>query len=233
MLLTHGYSATSQMWTSQVQALSKRHTLILWDMRGHGQSDSPTQDGAYSEALTTEDMAALLDHLGFDNAVVGGLSLGGYMSLAFYADCPNRVNALLIIDTGPGYKRDEARERWNKQAIEMADAIEKHGTKALAGGSPERAQSVHKNLQGLVRAGRTMLTQHSARVIESLTSIAVPTLVVAGALDAPFLAATDYMANKIPGATKMIIPEAGHAVNVDQPDAFNKTVEGFLETNGL
>ena len=60
LLLTHGYSATSQMWRPQIDALSRDHTLILWDMRGHGQSDSPADDGLYSEALTTQDMAALV-----------------------------------------------------------------------------------------------------------------------------------------------------------------------------
>ena len=64
LLLTHGYSATSQMWRPQIEALAAEHTLILWDMRGHGRSGSPADDSLYSEALTVADMAALLDHLG-------------------------------------------------------------------------------------------------------------------------------------------------------------------------
>ena len=233
ILLTHGYSATSQMWRGQIQALAEKHTLILWDIRGHGQSDSPVDESTYSEALTTADMAALLDHLGFERAVIGGLSLGGYMSLAFNADYPQRVNALLIIDTGPGYKNDIGREAWNKQANEMADTIARLGVDALAGGTAERSESVHNDLQGLVRAGRNMLTQHSPRVIESLVTIRVPALVVAGANDQPFLAATDYMARKIPGAQKVIVPEAGHAVNIDQPAAFNDVVQTFLDEHNL
>jgi pimeloyl-ACP methyl ester carboxylesterase len=200
---------------------------------GHGQSGSPEADALYSEALTTADIAALLDHLGFETAVIGGLSLGGYMSLAFYADFPERTDALLIIDTGPGYKRDEGRAAWNRQANASADAIEKHGLVALAGGSAERSKSVHKDLQGLVRAGRNMLIQSTPRVIESLPGIAVPTIVVAGAEDEPFLAATDYMAAKIPGAEKLIVPNAGHAVNLDQPEVFNAAIRSFLEANGL
>jgi len=84
LLLTHGYSSTSGMWQGQIEALSKHHKLILWDMRGHGQSDYPDDPNAYSEALTVADMAALLDEVGAGKAIVGGLSLGGYMSLAFY-----------------------------------------------------------------------------------------------------------------------------------------------------
>ena len=116
LLLTHGYSSTSAMWQGQIAALSKNHKLVLWDMRGHGQSDYPGDPAAYSEALTVADMAALLDEVGAASAIVGGLSLGGYMSLAFYRAHPERVSALLIIYTGPGFKRDDAREAWNKRA---------------------------------------------------------------------------------------------------------------------
>ncbi len=233
ILLTHGFSATSQMWREQIEALSRDHTLILWDMRGHGRSDAPADGAAYSEALTTADMAALLDHHGAERAVIGGLSLGGYMSLAFYADFPQRVDGLLVIDTGPGYKRDEAREAWNRQAGETARGIEQHGLDALAGGSAERAQAEHRDLNGLVRAARHMLTQHSPRVIELLPHIAVPTLVLAGAQDEPFLAATDYMAAKIPNARRVIVDDAGHAANMDQPAAFNAAVSGFLADHQL
>jgi pimeloyl-ACP methyl ester carboxylesterase len=100
LLLTHGYSSTSQMWQGQIEALSQQHKLVLWDMRGHGRSDYPDDPSAYSETLTVADMAALLDEVGADSAIVGGLSLGGYMSLAFYRAHPERVRTLLIIDTG-------------------------------------------------------------------------------------------------------------------------------------
>jgi len=228
LLLTHGYSATSQMWQGQIDALSKHYSLILWDMRGHGQSASPAHDSQYSEAHTVADMVALFDHLGFEQAVIGGLSLGGYMSLAFNVAHPERVNALLIIDTGPGYKKDAPREQWNDNARAMADAIEKQGAAALSGGSAERNLSTHNDYSGLARAGRFMLTQHTPRVIESLPHIRVPALVLAGAEDEPFLAATEYMANKIPHAQKVIIADAGHAVNLDQPEAFNQSVLAFL-----
>src|SRR3979411_2264573 len=113
LLLTHGYSSTSAMWQGQIEALSKHHKLVLWDMRGHGQSDYPDDPLAYSEALTVGDMGALLDKVGADNAIIGGLSLGGYMSLAFVRAHPERVWALLIIDTGPGFKRDYAHHACN------------------------------------------------------------------------------------------------------------------------
>jgi pimeloyl-ACP methyl ester carboxylesterase len=229
LLLTHGYSLTSAMWHGQIASLSERHKLVLWDMRGHGQSDYPDDPAAYSETLTVADMAALLDKVGADSAIVGGLSLGGYMSLAFYRAHPERVRALLIIDTGPGFRKDEAREAWNKRAHDTADRFERKGLEALRSASGERSNASHRDASGLARAARGMLTQRDAGVIERLPDISVPSLVVVGADDAPFLAAADYMAAKIPGATKVVIPAAGHAVNIDQPQAFIDAVAPFLD----
>ena len=227
LLLTHGYSVTSEMWKGQVEALSKTHTLVLWDLRGHGRSDYPEDDAAYGEAETIGDMAALLDHVGAKRAVVGGLSLGGYMSLAFYRAHPERVSALLIIDTGPGFKKDEAREAWNKRARETAARFDREGLAALSSAS---RTANHRDASGLARAARGMLAQRDARVIEVLPEIKVPSLVVVGADDTPFIAASDYMAAKIPGAKKAVIPAAGHMSNIDQPQAFAEAVLPFLDS---
>jgi pimeloyl-ACP methyl ester carboxylesterase len=229
LLLTHGYSSTSTMWNGQIDALSKNYKLVLWDMRGHGQSDYPEDPAAYSEALTISDMAALLDEVGATSAIVGGLSLGGYMSLAFYRSHPERVRALLIIDTGPGFKKDDARDAWNKRAHDTGDRFEREGLAVLQSLSRERSSVSHRDASGLARAARGMLTQRDASVMESLPTITVPALVIVGADDTPFLAASDYMAAKIPGAKKMIIPAAGHAVNIDQPQAFVEAVLPFLD----
>ena len=229
LLLTHGYSSTSAMWKGQIEALSQHHQLVLWDMRGHGQSDYPDDPAAYSEALTVADMSALLDEIGAESAIVGGLSLGGYMSLAFYRAYPERVRALLIIDTGPGFKKDGARDAWNKRVHETGDRFEREGLAVLQSLSRERSSVSHRDASGLARAARGMLAQRDARVIESLPGITVPTLVVVGADDEPFLAASDYMATKIPGAKKVVIPAAGHAINIDQPQAFVEAVLPFLE----
>lgn len=229
LLLTHGYSSTSAMWHGQVDALAKDHTLILWDMRGHGQSDYPDDPKAYSEALTVGDMASILDAVGAERAIIGGLSLGGYMSLAFYRACPERARALLIIDTGPGFKKNDAREAWNARALATADKLEREGLDVLKAATRERATASHRNAKGLALAARGMLTQRDARVIELLPDIKVPALIVVGADDTPFLAASDYMAAKIPGAQKIVIPAAGHAVNIDQPKAFVDAVAPFLK----
>jgi len=233
LILTHGYSATSQMWAGQIDALAPHFKVVTWDMRGHGQSDYPDDQAAYSEEATVADMAALLDAVGAKEAVVGGLSLGGYMSLAFHATHPQRTRALLIVDTGPGYKNDEARNGWNENAIRRAERYEADGFGDLSKASAEVRLARHRDASGLARAARGMLTQKNARVIESLPSIAVPSLVVVGANDTPFLAASDYMAAKIPGAKKVVIPDAGHSANIDQPAAFNAALLGFLASARL
>src|SRR3981081_3486502 len=131
------------------------------------------------------------------------------MSLAFYRAYPERVSALLIIDTGPGFKKHDAREAWNKRAHDTGDRFEREGLAVLKSASRERSTVSHRDASGLARAARGMLTQRDARVIESLPNIKVPSLVVVGADDAPFLAASDYMTTKMPKAKKVGIPSPG------------------------
>jgi pimeloyl-ACP methyl ester carboxylesterase len=174
-------------------------------------------------------MATILDVVGAKRAIIGGLSLGGYMSLAFYRAHADRTRALLIIDTGPGFKKDDARETWNARARATADKLDQEGLAMLKSATRERATASHRNAKGLALAARGMLTQRDAAVMELLPNIKVPSLIVVGADDTPFLAASDYMAAKIPGAQKVVIPAAGHAVNIDQPKAFVDAVVPFLK----
>lgn len=228
VLLTHGYSATSKMWLGQIHSWSERYRVIAWDMRGHGRSDSPDDPSLYSEEDTVDDMAAILDECGVKRAVIGGLSLGGYMSLAFNLKYGERVRGLMLFDTGPGYKNDVAREGWNENARRRAAVFEERGLEAL-GRSEEVRVSSHSSAMGLAHAARGMLTQVDDRIIRSLPEIEVPVLVLAGEHDKPFLGATDYMALKIPNATKVIIAEAGHAANINQPERFNQSALAFLD----
>jgi pimeloyl-ACP methyl ester carboxylesterase len=227
LLLTHGYSASSAMWKPNLAVLAERRQIVTWDMRGHGRSGSPRDPSRYSEEASVADMAAILGACGIGRAAVGGLSLGGYLSLAFHLACPARVAGLLLCDTGPGFKRVEGRDRWNAYAEGRAGAFEQQGLAALST-SPEIGAGPHDPI-GLALAARGMLTQHDSRIIESLTSIRVPTLIVVGEHDEPFLAAGAYLEAKIPGAARAVIRNAGHASNIDQPAAFNRIATAFLE----
>ena len=227
LLLSHGYGATSRMWDGQVAAFADQHRVILWDMRGHGRSGDPADPAAYSQALSVGDMAAVLDACGAERAVIGGLSLGGVMSLAFHIACPARVRALVLCDTGPGFRNPDARAAWNGRALARARELEEKGLDALRGGGETRL-GTHRSARGLAGAARGMLAQFDASLIEALPTIRVPTLVLVGSEDKNFLAAADYMAGKIPGARQAVIPAAGHAANLDQPTAFNRAVGDFL-----
>jgi pimeloyl-ACP methyl ester carboxylesterase len=201
-------------------------------MRGHGQTVSPEDPTQYSLDLTVADMKALLDHLGIPRAVIGGLSLGGYVSLAFALAHPAMVEALIICDSGPGYRNAEAREKWNERARTRATDLETRGLAALGGRSRETQEAIqrHRSAQGLAHAARGMLAQTDARVIDSLPSIRVPTLVIVGDRDEPFVAPCEYMAKKIPGARLEVVRDAGHSSNLDQPDAFNRVFVEFLDS---
>lgn len=228
LLLSHGFAATSNMWHQQAEAFRDQNQVITWDMRGHGRSGSPDDATAYTAEETADDMASILDVLGHERAVIGGHSLGGYMSLVFAMKYPERVSALIIIDTGPGYKSDAPREKWNRMAAGLALHLERDGLETLSKLGSEIDASDHRSALGLAMAANGMLTQRDSAVIDSLSDIAAPTLVVVGEKDRPYLAASDYMAKKIPNATKVVIPNAGHAVNLHQPDDFNEVVGAFL-----
>jgi len=229
LLLTHGFGASGGMWSPNVAALASNRQVITWDMRGHGASDAPDDQSLYSHTACVGDMAALLDTVGAARAVVGGMSLGGYLSLIFHLSHPERAAGLLLIDTGPGFRDEQARESWNRWALGAADRLEESGTAGLNGG-PEQVQANHVHGgRGLAHAARGMLVQHDSTVIDSLAQIAVPTLILLGGRDEDYLAAAEVMANRIPRARKVVLAGAGHAANMDAPEEFNIAVREFLE----
>jgi pimeloyl-ACP methyl ester carboxylesterase len=232
VLLTHGHLSSRTAWNGQRRALGDRHRVISWDIRGHGQTESPDDPAQYSLDLTVADIRALLGHLGIARAVIGGLSLGGYVSLAFAIAHPDMVEALVICDSGPGYRNAEARAQWNERAFARAAELEAEGLDGLAGRGREvrESRSRHRSAQALAHATRGMLAQQGSTVIDGLPSIRVPTLVIVGDQDTPFLAPCQYMAKKIPGARLEIIAGAGHSSNLDQPEVFNRVLRDFLDS---
>jgi len=229
VLLTHGFAASSRMWARNVDALAKDHTVVTWDLRGHGRSDYPDDQSAYSAALTIEDMAALLDMAGADRGVLVGHSLGGYLSLEFRLRFPERVAGLVLVGTGPGFRNDEARDGWNQFAAKYSSRLRERALDALAK-SDELTPGEHRDASGLVLAASGIRAQQDARIIDALPTIAVPTLVVIGSDDATFLGGSQYMASKIPGASLEQVEGARHAPNVSHAELFNERVRSFLDT---
>jgi pimeloyl-ACP methyl ester carboxylesterase len=227
LLLTHGFTASAHMFAGNLPALTAHNTVITWDVRGHGRSDYPDDPAQYSSQLAVGDMVAILDAVGVERAVIGGHSLGGYLSLRFHLLHRDRVLGLVLIDTGPGYRNDTARAGWNRMAEDYAAGFERNGLDAL-GASEEVRSDVHRDANGLIRAARGILTQFDGQVIESLPGIAVPTLVIVGEDDTAFLDGSRYMAAKIPGAELAVIPEAAHAPNIANPTEFDRVLTDFL-----
>ena len=236
MVLLHAFPLTGEMFEPQWTALSSRAHLIVPDLRGFGGSDtgpSPSEMGTIAE-----DVLGLLDHLAIDSAVVGGVSMGGYASLALLRNDPGRVRALVLADTqtsaddAPARERREAtaREVLEKGPAALLPSVDKLlGPSAspelrarvsawIAGGSPE----------GLAAAQRGMALRPDARDI--LARFGGPVLVLVGAEDVLTPPAkARAMADLVPGAELVEIPGAGHLANVEQPLAFNAALVRFLD----
>ncbi|HEY1796755.1 MAG TPA: alpha/beta fold hydrolase [Stellaceae bacterium] len=228
VLLSHAFGTTMRLWDRQVAGLGDRNRIILWDMRGHGGSGDPVDPAAYSQALTVGDMAAILDACGIERAVIGGVGLGGYMSLAFHEAQRQRVEALVLSDTGAGFRNHETRTAWNYRARARAHKLELKGLDALGRGR-EVLLACHRSALGLAAAARGMLVQHDSLLLEALPAVAVPTLILVGANDSDFFAAATTMAATIPGARRVVIPGAGATPNLDQPRVFNRALGAFLD----
>lgn len=229
VLLTHGFGASSHMFASTVAAIAAAgHTAIVWDMPGHGRSDAPDDSSQYSTASFLNAMTAILDEAGADQAVLLGHSLGGFLSLELALAHPERVAALALVDTGPGFRNDAARAGWNDMAESYARNLE---TKGLAGlpGSTEMIGGIHSTAVGLAITARNVLQQHDGHVIDGLPTITVLTLVVVGERDKPFVGGSHYMATKIPNATLAVIEGCGHTPPISHPDEFNVVLADFLK----
>ncbi|MEX1022153.1 MAG: alpha/beta fold hydrolase [Dehalococcoidia bacterium] len=229
VLLTHGFASAAQAWEGQAAALSDTYRVITWDLRGHGESGSPEDATAYSVEATVADMAAVLDACEAPEAALVGHSLGGYMCLSFYLDHPERVRAIALSDTGPGYRNDEAREAWNERARRSGDRLDERGMVGMRESNEVHHAWHPHGAAGLAHAARGMMTQRDGRVLSALPEVAVPALVIVGAEDEPYLAGADYMANKIPNVTKVVVPDSGHSPNLEQPAAFNAALRAFLD----
>ena len=226
LLLTHGFGSSTAMWDSNVGALSVDRQVVTWDIRGHGRTVTEPDLRRFTHAACVGDMLAIIDACAFSRAAIGGLSLGGYLSLRFNVAHRERVAALLLCDCGPGYRNREGRDRWNEYAESSAAALERDGARSLP--TTAEARLGAGDPDALALAARGILVQHDSEVIDSLPLIGVPTLVLVGERDTGFLKAADYMVKHIPGAELSVVVDAGHAANMDQPVAVNASLRAFL-----
>ena len=161
VLFTHGFGATSEMFAPQRNALAATHTVVTWDMRGHGRSDYPADQDAYSPARVLGDMRALLDGHDIERAVIVGHSVGGYLSLRFRLFHPDRVNGLVLIGTAPGFRRDDRRDEWNRYCKRRGAELDERGLDVEP--QLEVLAAKHRDAKGLAHAARGFLRSKTRR----------------------------------------------------------------------
>ena len=244
LLLIHGFPFNHEMWQPQIDTLSNQVRVIAPDLRGHGQS--PPTEGPYPMDVLADDCADILEALEVDQpAVVCGLSMGGYISFAFYRRYPQLVAGMILAATRAGADSEEAKTNRDN----AAQLTKQHGS-----------QPVIDSMLPIVMAPRTYqdrpeLVSQVAGIMEStspsgmisalmgmksrpdstptLGQIGVPTLIVHGADDQIIpVSESEAMHTGIQGSNLEIIPDAGHLPNLEQTQLFNQAVEDFLSQLG-
>src|SRR5829696_7501309 len=238
LVLLHAFPLDGRMWAPQVEALAGTYQVIVPDLRGFGAA----RDQAVEEAgmdLLADDVARLLDDRGLDRVVLGGLSLGGYVALAFLRRHADRVSGLVLLDTKATADGDQARG----DRLAMAERVQAEGVgfvpevmlpKLLGETSREHRPELVDKVAALIReqtpaaiagAQRGMAARSDATDV--LGSIQVPTLVITGQEDAGPEVGRD-LAAVIPGARFLLVEEAGHLANLEQPEIVNEALLDFL-----
>jgi 3-oxoadipate enol-lactonase len=243
VLFVHAFPLTAEMWRAQLETLPPGWRGLALDLRGLGRSAlAPGGRAASSMDDHADDLDALLGALGIDSAVVVGLSMGGYVAFALCRRAPHRVRALVLADTRAEADTDEARAKRDglkrvareQGAAAVADAM----VPQLLGSStqknrPELVEHVRAMVQqnkadGIIDALECLKTRPDSRPL--LPTLTCPTLIMVGDEDQVTTPAmSEAMACAIRGAAVHVIPGAGHLSNLEQPEAFGRSLNQFLE----
>lgn len=250
LVLLHGFTGSGASWARHVPVFATRFLTITIDLLGHGRSDAPADPGPYRIDQAAHDVLAVLDQLHLTRACVLGYSMGGRLALFLATVAPERVEALVLESSSPGIRDAAARRERAARDSALADAIERDGVPAFvdrwerlplfatqarlpeAERAAVRAQRLAQSPRGLANSLRGMGQGVQPPLFERLPAIPLPVLIVSGALDPAYCALGREMAGLIPNARLAIIPDAGHAVHLEQPDTFRRTVLEFLESPG-
>lgn len=247
IIFVHEFASDCREWETQVRRFSRHYRCITFNARGYPPSDVPEDDAAYGQSRATEDIAAVLNHLAIPRAHVVGLSMGAFATLHFGLRHPEMASALVVAGCGSGAPKAE-RETFKRQCEATAEHFLKDGAAALAralGLGPTRVQLQNKNPRGWEEFVRH-LSEHSAKgsaltlrnyqalrpslydLEDELARLTVPVLLAVGDEDEPCLDATLFLKRTIPSAGLWMVPRTGHAINLEEPDAFNRAVQEFF-----
>ena len=250
LVLIHGLACGKRMWLHQVRALRDGFTVITYDQRGHGHSTAPNSPQDYSGPHLTRDLLGLLDHLGIDRCHLVGFSLGGGPAIGAAIANPDRVSGLVLAGVGSGADNvtliPSVVRRWvslaNRSGMdELADEmLRSEFFKTYAGRSARdrchmRALILATPLHGLVSILSEVLGKRRSvfRMVAALKRIRARTLVLRGERDNVCRASSKVLAASIPGASYVLIPQAGHTAPLEAPQQFNSTLRSFLMLQGI
>jgi pimeloyl-ACP methyl ester carboxylesterase len=247
VIFVHEFAGDYRSWEPQVRALARRYRCITYNARGFPPSDVPEAQASYSQDRARDDIRCVLDALGIERAHVVGLSMGGFATLHFGLAYAERALSLVVGGVGYGAERDQ-REKFRHEADVIAGVLRRDGMAAFAESyalGPTRVQFQNKDPRGFAEF-RTMLAEHSAigsaltqqgvqkerpsvyDLEQQMAALRVPMLIVHGDEDWPCLAPGVFMKRVIPSAALLVVPNAGHAVNLEAVDTFNVAVADFL-----
>lgn len=239
VVLLHGFPFNRTLWREQADALADSHRVVTPDLRGHGETTATSEPATMEEMA--RDVAALLDELKIERAVIGGLSMGGYVALAFYRLFPRRVRALLLADTRAQADTEEAkrgREETAERALSegmtaIADAmlpkLLSHTThmKEPAKVARVREMILKTKPVGAAAALRGMALRRDQTSL--LANIFQPALVIVGSEDQITPPAdSETLRREIRGSRLQVIEGAGHVSNIERPQEFNAALLKFL-----
>ena len=191
IVFVHGLGSSAATWAGCMDILGRRHEVVAVDLLGHGDSPVPDDPDAYSRDTALADLDEVLASLD-EPAVLVGHSLGGYLSLAHAVTRPGAARAIVVINTGPGFRDPDKREAWNERSRRNAHKF----------GVPPQATNLN--------------LQHDAVVMDHLADVRVPTLVLAGELDRPeYVVSGQYLERKMPHARLQVIAGGEHSMHED------------------
>jgi len=249
LILGHEFCADFESWDHQVRFLQRRYQVITYNARGWPPSDVPTDPEDYSWEHGVEDLYQLLRHLDIKQAYIGGLSLGGYVSLTFGMAHPEMAKGLILAATGAGAFFDkEKRREWELQNESLAQRIGTEGMKALKdeyASEAKRVQLRHKDPKGWQKyydalgrhsdigsvntMRRFIIPRPTIFELEAkLKRIKIPTLILTGDEDGPCVEPSLFMKRNIPHSALVVFPKSGHTINVEEPELFNWALLDFM-----
>ena len=241
IVLIHGYPFNRSLWTEQAEVLRSRHRVVAPDLRGFGESDS--SEGTATMSRMADDIASLMDALEIERAVIAGLSMGGYVALAFARMFPARVGALVLADTRAQADTEEGKQTRSQQAEKalsegmagIADAmLPKLLTPETVSKRPELVKRVRDMMlktkpEGAAAALLGMAERDDQT--EFISTIQAPALIIVGREDAITpVADSEKMQSRIEGSRLVVIENAGHVSNLEQTEQFNDALLGFLSS---